>query len=56
MDAVSTHAIFTSADPMAAFVRDPILWGPLAGDPRLEAALGVAHADVLQFLKEHKRG
>ena len=56
MDAASAHAIFTGPDPMAAFVRDPILWGPLAGDPRLEAALGVAHAEVLQVLKEHKRG
>lgn len=56
MDAASARAIFTSADPMAAFVRDPILWGPLAGDPRLVAALVAAHAEVLQFLKEHGRG
>ncbi len=56
MDAASAHAIFASADPMAAFVRDPILWGPLAGDARLVAALVTAHAEVVQFLKEHGRG
>jgi D-arabinitol 4-dehydrogenase len=56
MDAASAHAIFASADPLAAFVRDPILWGPLAGDPRLVAALVAAHAEVMQFLKEHGRG
>ena len=36
--------------------RDPILWGPLAGDAHLVAALVAAHAEVLQFLKEHGRG
>jgi D-arabinitol 4-dehydrogenase len=41
---------------MTAFTRDPILWGPLAGDPRLVAALVAAHAEVLQFMKEHGRG
>ena len=56
MDAAAAHAIFTSADPMAAFVRDPILWGPLAGDARLVSALAAAHAEVLQFVKEHGRG
>ncbi len=56
MDAASAHAIFTSADPMDAFVRDPILWGPLAGEPRLVSALTAAHAQVLQFLKDHGHG
>jgi D-arabinitol 4-dehydrogenase len=56
MDAASAHAIFTSADPFAAFCRDPILWGPMAGDPRLGAALAAAHAEVLQFLKEQGHG
>lgn len=53
MDASSAHAIFESADPLAAFSRDPILWGPLAGDPRLVAALKTAHAEVLQFVDEN---
>ena len=56
MDAASAHAIFESADPFAAFCRDPILWGPMAGDPRLVAALAAAHAEVLQFLKEQGHG
>jgi D-arabinitol 4-dehydrogenase len=56
MDAASAHAIFETADPLAAFSRDPILWGPLAGDPRLVAALAAAHAEVLAFVKENTRG
>lgn len=56
MDPAGAHAIFDSADPFAAFCRDPILWGPMAGDPRLVAALAGAHAEVQQFLKEHGRG
>jgi len=53
MNVESAHAIFESADPLAAFSRDPILWGPLAGDPRLVAALKRAHGEVLQFIKEN---
>jgi D-arabinitol 4-dehydrogenase len=30
-----------------------VLWGPLAGDARLVAALQQAHAEVKQFLKEN---
>jgi D-arabinitol 4-dehydrogenase len=56
MDAASAHALFERADPLAAFALDPILWGPLAGDPRLLAALAAAHGEVLQFLKEHGHG
>jgi D-arabinitol 4-dehydrogenase len=56
MDAASAHAIFESADPLGAFSRDPILWGPLAGDPRLVSALAAAHAEVLTFVKENARG
>ena len=56
MDAASAHAIFTSADPMAAFASDPILWGPLAGDPGLVSALAAAHVEVLEFMKEHGHG
>ena len=53
MDAASTHAIFESADPLAAFSRDRVLWGPLAGDPRLIASLAQAHIEVLQFIEEN---
>ena len=55
MDPVSAHAIFDSADPLATFSRDAILWGPLAGDPRLVAALQAAHAGVLRFVEENAR-
>ena len=53
MDPASAHAIFESADPLGAFGRDPILWGPLAGDARLVEALKTAHAEVLKFIKEN---
>lgn len=53
MDAASAHAIFASADPLGAFARDSILWGPLAGDARLVAALRAAHLEVLQFIQEN---
>lgn len=53
MDAAAAHAIFHSANPLGAFGRDRILWGPLAGDPRLVAALQLAHADVLRFIKDN---
>ena len=56
MDVAAAHAIFESADPLAAFSRDPVLWGPLAGDARLVAALQQAHAEVRQFLKENGHG
>ncbi len=56
MDPTAAHALFDSADPLAAFCRDPILWGPLAGDARLVAAIGQAHREVLQFLRENGRG
>lgn len=53
MDAASAHAIFASADPLGAFARVSVLWGPLAGDARLVAALRAAHLEVLQFVREH---
>jgi D-arabinitol 4-dehydrogenase len=39
MDAAVAHAICAAADPVAAFCRERVLWGALAGDARLEAAL-----------------
>jgi D-arabinitol 4-dehydrogenase len=53
MDAASAHALFETADPLGAFCRDPILWGPLAGNARLTAALTAAHRDVQTFLTEN---
>ena len=50
MDAAAAHAFFSAPDPLAAFANDPILWGPLAGDARLIAALRAAHLEVRSFV------
>ena len=46
------HAFFEQHDPLAAFCRDPVLWGSLAGNPELLLALGAAHARVQHFAGE----
>lgn len=53
MDPAGAHAIFEAADPLDAFCRDRVLWGPLAGDPRLMGALQRAHAEVLRFVRDN---
>ena len=53
MDAALAHAICEAADPVAAFCADAALWGPLAGDARLVAAVRAATLRVDQFVKEH---
>ena len=53
MEPASAHAIFERADPLAAFSRDRVLWGPLADNPRLVEALKQAHTEVLQFIEEY---
>jgi D-arabinitol 4-dehydrogenase len=50
MEPAAAHAICAAADPVAAFLRDPVLWGPLAGDPRLSAAVGEAFGAVQAFV------
>jgi D-arabinitol 4-dehydrogenase len=50
MDVAATHALCAAADPLAAFVREPVLWGPLAGDHRLALALAEADRQVQAFL------
>jgi D-arabinitol 4-dehydrogenase len=47
MDPAAAHAFFSSADPLAAYCRDPLLWGPLAGNEALEAAIRAAYARVV---------
>ncbi|HEY8358640.1 MAG TPA: mannitol dehydrogenase family protein, partial [Ramlibacter sp.] len=44
MDADAAHAVCAAADPVAAFAALPALWGPLAGDAALVAALRDAKA------------
>jgi len=51
MDPASAHAICESADPVAAFAADKVLFGPLAGDERLVAALRTASARVADFVR-----
>ena len=56
MDPAVAHAFFTDADPLAAFCRDPLLWGPLAGDERLLAALASASHRVQAFTRGGSHG
>ena len=50
MNAAAAHAIFDAADPLAVYCRAPILWGPLAGDEALTAAIRAAHDRVQSFI------
>ena len=49
MDPAGAHAMLDERDPLAAFCREPLLWGPLLGDARLESAIRDAHARVQAF-------
>jgi D-arabinitol 4-dehydrogenase len=53
MDPAAAHAICAAADAVAAFAADPTLWGPLARDERLVAALRHASERVGAFEKEY---
>ena len=50
MNPEAAHALFTSADPLAAFCRDPTLWGQLAGNEALIQAIRVADQEVQRFV------
>jgi D-arabinitol 4-dehydrogenase len=56
MDPAAAHAFFAAPDPLAAFCRDPLLWGPLAGNAALEAALRAAQREVQQFIEGDLHG
>ena len=56
MDPAVAHAFFGTPDPLAAFSRDPLLWGPLAGNEMLAAALRRGVDEVHQFVQEYSRG
>jgi D-arabinitol 4-dehydrogenase len=49
MDASAAHAICQATDSIAAFASDVTLWGELAADPRLVAAMREACARVQAF-------
>jgi D-arabinitol 4-dehydrogenase len=53
MDPAAAHAICEAADPVEALSRDAVLWGPLAGDPRLVAALREASVRVADFVRQY---
>jgi D-arabinitol 4-dehydrogenase len=53
MDPAAAHAMCESADPVAAFAADTVLWGALASHPQLVGALRVAHERVGLFVKNH---
>lgn len=53
MDEAAAHAICAAADPVDAFCRDRVLWGELAGDARVIAALRDATQRVHRFIEEH---
>ncbi|WP_431265398.1 D-arabinitol 4-dehydrogenase [Roseateles chitinivorans] len=52
MDIDAAHAICAADDPVAAFAADRVLWGELAGDLRLEAALRAASDRVGHFIAQ----
>ena len=49
MDPAAAHAICAAADPVAAFCADRVLWGPIAADARLVAAVRSATERVNRF-------
>ncbi len=55
MDPVAAHAICEATDPVDAFCRDTVLWGPSAGDPRLAGGIRAASERVATFVREHRR-
>lgn len=51
MDPAAAHALFEQPDPLAAFCADPLLWGPLAGQPALVEAIRTADQRVQAFVQ-----
>ena len=51
MNPQAAHAFFSASDPLGAFCRDPMLWGPLAGNVVLEAAIRAADGRVQRFIQ-----
>jgi D-arabinitol 4-dehydrogenase len=52
MDPAAAHALCDAADPVAAFCADGVLFGPIAGDPRLVAAVRAAGRRVDHFVED----
>lgn len=56
LDPALGHAIATAADPVAALCAQPVLWGDLASDARLVAAVRDAGARVHTLVQAHDGG
>lgn len=54
MDLAAAHAICESADPVAAYCANAVLWGPLAKDERLVQAMRGAFERVTLFVANHQ--
>jgi D-arabinitol 4-dehydrogenase len=54
MSVAATHAMCDAADPIAVYCADTVLWGELANDPRLTAAMRQAYQRVNQFIEDHQ--
>jgi D-arabinitol 4-dehydrogenase len=54
MNVEAAHIMCDAADPIVAYCADAILWGELANDPRLTAAIRQAYKEVNQFIENHK--
>jgi D-arabinitol 4-dehydrogenase len=54
MDPAAAHAICDADDPVAALCHDRMLWGPIAGDPRLVTAMRSATERVHRFIEARK--
>ncbi|TXH71220.1 MAG: mannitol dehydrogenase family protein [Thiothrix sp.] len=52
MDTASAEAICSSGDPVASFAAERVLFGPIAGDERLVAALRMAVQRVDEFVSK----
>jgi D-arabinitol 4-dehydrogenase len=54
MNVEAAHAMCEATDPVAAYCADAVLWGELANDPRLIAAMRQAYQQVTNFIENHK--
>jgi len=52
MDAESAHAICAAPDPLVPFACEPALWGELAGNETLYAALAAARREIDAFIAQ----
>ncbi|WP_263771126.1 D-arabinitol 4-dehydrogenase [Propionivibrio soli] len=51
MNPEAAHAVCAAPDPVAAFCADPVLWGDLANNPTVVAAVGAAYERVAGFVR-----